>query len=421
MKHTWLRWLMKITGWPFDLFYLRRKVYYEDRTQQKKHLKGGVLLVSNHRSWRDFASYFFLFFFHRVRPVVSYEIYHKSKDLTFILDTMGAIPLKKDSYDFTWMKQVEEELRKGHKVLIFPEAHFIAKDELATFYPSYVQIALDTKVPVIPLYTNGCYGFPKRNRVMIGAPLDLATMTEQESTPHDKRNAGNQVVREKINALRGQTHRREKSSWLSFRDFPLDFARVMLWLHAWLLFRTKLDRHADRQYLKKEGDYIIVSNHTHFRDPLLLICLFWRRRISVLTADVVFGVPKEKKIRAWALRHIGCIKIKRGAMDLKAIHECSTVLEKGRPLVVFPEGHIQRNETLSGFRDGAALIAARTHSSILPVYLAYPKHWWGRVHVAFAPLIPAPESNTMKAIQGTTQEVRRCLNELEAQAKEKEA
>ncbi|MDD5885684.1 MAG: lysophospholipid acyltransferase family protein [Erysipelotrichaceae bacterium] len=418
MKHLWLRWLIKFTGFLFDAVYLRRKVYYEDRTKQKRRLKGGVLLISNHRSWWDFFTYVFLFPFHLIRPVVSYEMYHKSKGLQFLLNAFGAIPLSKNPYDFSWMDKVENELQKGHKVLLFPEAHFIPNDDLSTFYTSYVRIALDTKTPILPLYTNGCYGLKKRNRVMIGVPMDITSLTQKEKSEHDKRHVGNDLVRTRILTLRNATHRREKASWFSFQNLGQDLARIGLYCHSWIWFRLKLDHREDKRYLKKEGDYIIVSNHTHFRDPLILIRLFWRRRVFVLTADVVFGIPKEKKLRAFALRHIGCIKIVRGTMDLAAIHACSHILQSGRPLIVFPEGHIQRDETLSGFRDGAALIAARNQSPILPIYLKYPQHWWGRVHVTFGPLLPPPESNTMKSIQATTKEVMQSLQTLESKAKE---
>ena len=50
MKHRFLFFLMKTTGYILDKIYYKRKIYYEDKYVQKRKVKGGALIVYKSRN-----------------------------------------------------------------------------------------------------------------------------------------------------------------------------------------------------------------------------------------------------------------------------------------------------------------------------------------------------------------------------------
>ena len=93
--------MMKVTGAPLNWIFFKRKVYFENRAKQKRKIKGGALIVSNHKSFWDYITLFFLFFRYKVRPVVSHLIYHKNPVLKFCLNCVKAIVVGKDMLDMS--------------------------------------------------------------------------------------------------------------------------------------------------------------------------------------------------------------------------------------------------------------------------------------------------------------------------------
>ena len=55
------RWLAMITGWPVHTILFQKKVYYEDRKEQSRWIKGGGLVISNHYHAMDYMVNMFLF------------------------------------------------------------------------------------------------------------------------------------------------------------------------------------------------------------------------------------------------------------------------------------------------------------------------------------------------------------------------
>ena len=72
---------------------------------------------------------------------------------------------------------------------------------------------------------------------------------------------------------------------------------------------------------------------------------------------------------AWFLTALGGFPVKRGTADREALRACQTVLERGEPLVLFPEGTRQFGPDTQEFFDGAAFLACRTGVPIVPVGL----------------------------------------------------
>lgn len=414
--HPLVRWFIKITGWPIAGLYLRRKTYFENPGVQKRSLKGGVLLVSNHRSYWDYISYFALFLFRFVRPVVSYEIYHKNKLLTFFLNMIGAIVVDKNPFDFSWLEETIALLRKGKKVIIFPEAHFIQEDKLSTFHSPYITVALRAGVPILPLYTNGVYGSIHRNRVIIGEPINLKDYTDQTTLLREERERLNELVKKKIENLKLQMERQKKLHWFSPKKFFWDLGRFLVAIHLCLIYRIKFVTFDGKKRYKKSGSYLLACNHIKFNDPFVLITAFWRRRMKIMCADVVYGQPEPKKVRSFFLNQAGCIKINRETMDLKAVQNCCDSLNNGNILLIFPEGHLHKNAELGEIHEGAAMIAQRSKTDIVPSYISYGKHWYNRTRIYLGKTIPVSEKKGIKGINEMTSQLNQALIELKIKA-----
>ena len=205
-----LYWFVKLSGLPVEWCYYKRKVYYYNESQ-KRVIKGGALIVSNHRAIMDFPFYMYTFKRSVIRPVTGDIIYRKGKLLTWFLNRMGAIRVSEGSYDFDFINKSEKIINKGGKVLIFPEARVSNKVpyEMYEFKPSFVSIALNTNCPIIPCFTDGKYG-KKGSKVIIGEKLYLRDMYDE--TKSEKENLENlsKFVRDYIKMLGEKLSEKEK-------------------------------------------------------------------------------------------------------------------------------------------------------------------------------------------------------------------
>ena len=54
-------WFVKITGYPLEFFYYRKKIYYEDKKHTNRKIKGGALIISNHTDIYDYPLMMYVF------------------------------------------------------------------------------------------------------------------------------------------------------------------------------------------------------------------------------------------------------------------------------------------------------------------------------------------------------------------------
>lgn len=164
-------WFTKITGFIPQLFYLRRKTIYVNKEIQNRKVKEPAVIISNHTDLFDFGVYMFTFFNATICPLVAEITYDKNKIMTFLMKHWGAVRVDRDSYDFSFMSELIEKLDTGNSIIIFPEGRIPEKDEgLLPFKPSFIYVAKEANVPIIPTYTTGEYGSGK-TRVVIGEKI----------------------------------------------------------------------------------------------------------------------------------------------------------------------------------------------------------------------------------------------------------
>lgn len=201
MRH-FVRIFIKITGWISLLIFFKPKVYYEDKKVQKRRIKKGALIISNHKKPLDFMFIFYLFITRSIHCIVAETIYESNKFVTWILDMLGSIKTNRFTKDMTFLSKAINILNRGGVVEIFPEGRLPINDELLPFNPSYIYIALHGNAPILPIYHTGDYGFFKRQKAIIGKPIDVRSfIKETEPTKIEIENL-NQYFQNKIIELK---------------------------------------------------------------------------------------------------------------------------------------------------------------------------------------------------------------------------
>lgn len=121
----------------------------------------------------------------------------------------------------------------------------------------------------------------------------------------------------------------------------------------------------------KEGKYILTCNHQSYNDSINLM-VNSKRTICFVGKKEIF----KNRFLAWGFRHMGVICVDRDKPDLSSFKSIFKVLKDDQLLGIFPEG--TRNKKGDGdlleFKNGVALIALKTKTSIVPMrFLRKPK------------------------------------------------
>ena len=112
------------------------------------------------------------------------------------------------------------------------------------------------------------------------------------------------------------------------------------------------------------GACILASNHISNLDPMI-IGLVTGRRTSYMAKDSLF-----KKGFAWVLYAVGAYPVKRGSADIGSIRESLRRLERGEPLVLFPEGTRKKKVGAAlAPHPGISLIAVKSGCLVVPVFI----------------------------------------------------
>ena len=121
-------------------------------------------------------------------------------------------------------------------------------------------------------------------------------------------------------------------------------------------------RIVDRHKVPSQGAFILAPIHRSNIDSPLAAAVT-RRRMRFMGKDSLW---KSKQI-GWVLSALGGFPVSRGTADREALKRCIEVLEKGEPLVLFPEGTRQSGPVVQPLFDGAAYVAVKARVPIIPV------------------------------------------------------
>lgn len=155
---------------------------------------------------------------------------------------------------------------------------------------------------------------------------------------------------------------------------------------AGLLFRTLMPvrYHGAEKYRDAEGPLVLISNHVHTLDPLVLAAPL-RRTECVFLGKKELG--KNRFLR-WGLTRLHCILVDRHNTDMEAMRACMKALKMGKVLVIFPEGTRHHEGQMEQIENGTSLIVLRGSAPLVPVYLDRPLTFFRRTNAYFGDPIP---------------------------------
>lgn len=121
---------------------------------------------------------------------------------------------------------------------------------------------------------------------------------------------------------------------------------------------------------------VCVSNHCSHTDVFLICHVPWE--MKWLAKRSLFKLP----FIGWGMWLVGDVGVDRGsAKALAALDECKRWLERGVPIMIFPEGTRSRTGETQPFKDGAFRLAIDAGADVLPMAVAgtenaLSKHDW---------------------------------------------
>ena len=131
--------------------------------------------------------------------------------------------------------------------------------------------------------------------------------------------------------------------------------------------------------LSIEGPAIVVSNHKHWLDPLLIGVRIKKHELRFLGKKELVKTKIGEKL----LSRLHMIVVDRHNSDLKAMRDCVNTVRQGHVLGIFPEGTRCPDTTMEHLETGCALIALRCKATVYPVLIDRACRPFRRVNVYF--------------------------------------
>lgn len=156
------------------LFFRIKKIYTNE--QAKKHIRGGAIIVSNHISLTDPLMVGTLFWYRRMFFLTAKEVMEKNV-FGKLLSLMGCISINRDICDMNAIRHSVEVLKKGHVLTVFPQGGIRDEANMSAIKSGVILIALQSHVPIVPIYIHKGKGLFERNVGVIGEAVDLSDIT----------------------------------------------------------------------------------------------------------------------------------------------------------------------------------------------------------------------------------------------------
>ena len=164
--------IFRWSGWPLLIWFRVKKIY--KNKEQRKHVKGGALIISNHILYSDVMVLHCTFWYRRLQFLVMEEIM-RSKFGKFFYGNCGCVPVNREKPSLKTFRQIVQRLEGGNVVAMFPEGHvsFSNDNPMSPFKSGAILMAYQANVPIIPVYREIRTGIWKRQRIVIGDAIDL--------------------------------------------------------------------------------------------------------------------------------------------------------------------------------------------------------------------------------------------------------
>lgn len=174
--------LARIFLTPFFLVYFR---WGRTGRANARHLKGGVIVAANHRSFLDPFVVGGCLPWRRPMNYVAKQELFRNPWQGWLLSRLGAFPIRRGESDEESMETARMIVERGGTVCIFPEGTRIRRGTLSTPRRGVGRLALQTGAPVIPTAVIGTEHVrrgwrirPRKVKVRLGRPMTFPRAEE---------------------------------------------------------------------------------------------------------------------------------------------------------------------------------------------------------------------------------------------------
>jgi long-chain acyl-CoA synthetase len=186
-----------------------------------------------------------------------------------------------------------------------------------------------------------------------------------------------------------------------------------------------------REHLPQRGPYLVSPNHQSYFDPFVLLSVLpfrIARQMFFVGASEYFEGPMTR----WLAKQVNLLPVDPDAGLVPAMQAGAYGLERGRILLLFPEGERSIDGAVRYFKKGAAILSYQRQVPIVPVAISglfeiWPRNRpiaWGRlrpgsgtrISVTFGPPLAPPPAVQGTDVQGAyaaiTSRLRQCVEAL---------
>jgi 1-acyl-sn-glycerol-3-phosphate acyltransferase len=145
----------------------------------------------------------------------------------------------------------------------------------------------------------------------------------------------------------------------AFQRFLYRTVRALVEAICRVLFALTIE---GKDHIPAEGAYVLAPVHRSNVDFALAACVT-KRRMRFMAKESLW------KVRALGafVETLGAYRVNRGTADREALRLTEDCLERGEPVVMFPEGTRRSGPVVEEMFEGVAFVAARNGVPIIPV------------------------------------------------------
>lgn len=154
----------------------------------------------------------------------------------------------------------------------------------------------------------------------------------------------------------------EQTLEIGARPSSLRTYRATRWMIRnvmWRFFNVTIE---GEENLAIDGPMIIAPVHRSNLDVLLVNAIS-ERRVRSLAKQSMFTTS----VGRWLFSALGAFPVERGTADREALRVSTMLLDRGEPLMIFPEGTRQSGPDVGEVFDGAAYLSGKTGAPVVPV------------------------------------------------------
>lgn len=154
--------------------------------------------------------------------------------------------------------------------------------------------------------------------------------------------------------------------------------RMIRWLLKKINHLTIINQQA---ILNQKSNFVLTANHSSHLDIFCLLACLPKNRINDTYAVVAEDYFFSNDIFAFFSRIlVNSLPISRGRGAYGGIKACKTLLDRGKSLIIFPEGTRSKTGEIQPFRSGIGLLMAERKEPVIPAFIDGAYQAWPKGH-----------------------------------------